>query len=237
LELATVDAPGFVAQAAEDVYMEVPARLFEWKKERGHYEGGQGFRGVSVRVPGTKAMRAYYGGLSQRRYVQGEENWKQTAEGTAVVTSKRIVFRGPTKNVEWAFAKLVGLNVDPDNSAMVLQVTNRQASHVVNVDDLEVFTLKVEAALAKFQGRPSPSLEESTPGRLPEAPPAQICRDSPLHRLAPRSRKKERGHYEGGQGFRGEVLAREPRSFVVEIIHAPKEGRPLARPVGEAADG
>jgi hypothetical protein len=172
LALTPVDAPGFVAQKGEEVYLTVPARLFEWKKERGHYQGGAAFRGLSVRVPGTKSMRAYYGGFGQRQYVQGIEHWKQTAEGSAVVSSKRIVFRSTTKNVEWAYAKLVGLDVDPNSSALVLQVSNRQASHVLNVDDIEVLTLKVEAALAAFQGRPAPTLSDGAreQGALPPRP-------------------------------------------------------------------
>jgi hypothetical protein len=164
LALVPISAPGFIGQKDEDVYTNVPARLFEWKKERGHYEGGQGFRGLSVRVPGTKTMRAYYGGLSQRRYVQGEEHWRETADGAAVVTNKRIVFRSTTKNIEWAYAKLVGIDADPQSSAIVLQVSNRQASHVLNVDDLEPFLLKIEAAIAQFQGRPAPTLQPPTTG-------------------------------------------------------------------------
>ena len=159
LSLAATDAPGFVSQKTEEIYLNEPARLAEWKKGRGHYEGNAGIRGVSVKVPGTKSVRAYYGGLSPRQYVPGEEGWAITDTGHAVVTNKRIVFRGTNKNVEWAFAKLVGLDIDESSHAMVLQVSNRQRSHVLNVDDLGVFAPTVEAALARFQDRPLPALD------------------------------------------------------------------------------
>jgi len=98
--LRPIQVAGFVVQKAEQVYFAVPAKLAEWKKQRGHYEGGAGIRGVSVRVPGTKSMRVYSGGLNQRHFVPGEETWQFTDEGTAVVTGKRVVFRGQTKAIE-----------------------------------------------------------------------------------------------------------------------------------------
>jgi hypothetical protein len=66
MQLAPIQAPGFIAQKGEDAYIAASAQLAEWKEDRGHYEGGGGIRGVSVKVPGMKSMRAYYGGLSQR---------------------------------------------------------------------------------------------------------------------------------------------------------------------------
>lgn len=167
LELKSIAAPGFIAQKAEEVYEVMPAQLLDWKKERGHYEGGSGIRGVSVRVPGTKSMRAYYGGLSQRRFVPGAEGWTPVDSGTAVITSKRVVFRGVQRNVEWAFAKLVGADIDELSSALVLQVTNRQKSPVLQLEDLSVFELRFEAAIARFQQRPAPTL-------YPPSPPASL---------------------------------------------------------------
>jgi hypothetical protein len=95
--------------------------------------------------------------------------------GHVVVTNKRVVFRGSNKNVEWALAKLVGLDIDETSNAMVLQVSNRQRSHVLNVD-LGVFALTVEASLARFQERPPPMLDapSSQPAGETESPPARL---------------------------------------------------------------
>lgn len=171
LNLAPIQAPGFIAQKGEDAYYVAPAQLAEWKKGRGHYEGAAGIRAVSVKVPGTKSVRAYYGGLSQRRYVPGEEGWTVTNAGTAVVTNKRVVFRGGSKNMEWSFAKLVGADVDENNGAIVLQVSNRQRSNVLAFEDLEMFVIVFEAAVARFQDRPAPTLPPPTSPGASDVPP------------------------------------------------------------------
>jgi hypothetical protein len=124
--LTPIEVAGFVAQKGEAVFLEMEAKLAEWTKGRGHYEGGGGIRGVSVRVPGTKGVRAYYGGLSPRQYVPGQEGWAIKDAGTAVITNKRIVFRGQQKGIEWAFAKLLGLGADRSNGSLEIQVSNRQ---------------------------------------------------------------------------------------------------------------
>lgn len=149
--LSPIEVPGFVTQKAEHVYHQAPALLAEWGKQRGHYKGGGGVRGVSFKIPGTKSMRAYYGAPSQRTYVPGEEGWMAKDQGTALITSKRIVFRGQQKAVEWAFSKLVGIDRDPTNNAFVLQVTNRQKAHVIQVEDGDMFEAAASAAIHQFQ--------------------------------------------------------------------------------------
>jgi hypothetical protein len=75
-----------------------------------------------MRVPGTKSMRVYSGGLSQRQYVPGEEGWQFTDQGTAVITSKRVVFMGQSKAIEWASPRLVALGADRSNNSLLLQI-------------------------------------------------------------------------------------------------------------------
>jgi hypothetical protein len=112
-------------------------------------------------------MRAYYGGLNQRPLVTGAEGWQFTDEGTAVITSKRIVFRGASKAVEWAFSKLAGVDVDTSNNCMVLQVTNRQSSHVLRLVALDLFIAAFEAAQSGEPGLHPPDGSEMEPGQLP----------------------------------------------------------------------
>lgn len=150
---------GFVTQKSEELYLVMPAKLAEWKKQRGRYEGGPGVRGVSVKIPGTSA-RAYYGGMSQREYVPGAEGWTLVDDGSVLITNKRIVFKGGSKNVEFAFAKLVSVDADESNGSLVIAVTNRQRSHVVQVDDLELWAAVYEAALRQHQGLPPQSPDE-----------------------------------------------------------------------------
>jgi uncharacterized Zn finger protein (UPF0148 family) len=165
--LTPVQVQGFVAQRTEDAYLAMPAKLAEWKKQRGHYEGGSGIRGFSMRVPGTKSMRVYSGGLNQRQYVPGEEGWQLTDDGTAVITSKRVVFMGQSKAIEWAFPKLVELGADHSNGSLLLQVSNRQKAHVLQLPDLELFEVTLDAAI---EGRPG--LPQQTGPELPPPPPS-----------------------------------------------------------------
>lgn len=143
-----------------------PARLAEWKKQRGHYEGGTGIRGVSMKVPGTKSMRVYTGGLSQRRYVPGDEAWQFIEDGSAVITSKRPVFRGQAKAIEWSFAKLVGIDAD-QSGCLLVQVSKRQKSHVLQLADLELFGVALEAAI---EGRPGLRQQDQSSPALPPPP-------------------------------------------------------------------
>lgn len=117
--LKPIHVDGFIAQKSEQVYFSMEANLAKWVKERGRYMSqGASLRGISVRVPGVKGARAYFGGASPKRtYVPGEEGWKVVDQGTAIVTSKRIVFRGSVKGIEWAYSKLIGLGADPSSKA------------------------------------------------------------------------------------------------------------------------
>lgn len=149
--LTPIQVPGFVAQKSESVYFQMGADLAEWKKTRGHYEGGGGIRGVSVKVPGVKGARAYVGGLSKRQYVPGEEGWMITDSGTAIITSKRIIYKGSNKSVEWRFDKLVSLDADRSNGSLVISVTNRQKSHVLRLRDYGLFEAVLNAAVERYQ--------------------------------------------------------------------------------------
>lgn len=171
IDLTPVEAPGFIAKKGEEVFLAMPVQLCEWRKEPGHSEGGAGIRALSFKVPGTKSMRAYYGGLSQPRYVEGAEGWMPIDEGNGLITSDRIVFRGERIFVEWLFDKLVGIDLDEVHSAMVLQVTNRQKTHVLLLEDLGVFYVKFQASFARFQGRPTPTLD-------PPVPPPELAGES-----------------------------------------------------------
>ncbi len=164
--LTPIQLAGLVAQKAENVYVAMPAQLAEWRRQRGHYQGGTGIRGFSMRVPGTKSMRVYSGGLSQRQYVPGEEGWQFTDQGTAVITSKRVVFMGQSKAIEWASPRLVALGADRSNNSLLLQVSNRQKAHVLQLSDLELFEVALDAAV---EGKPG--LSQQTGPELPPPPP------------------------------------------------------------------
>ena len=144
--------PGFLPAPGEQVYLPMEAQLFEWRKSAGHYVGGLGLRGVSLRVPGTESARAYWGGLSRSHWVEGEEGWSPIDQGTAIVTSGRIAFRGLQGFMEWPYPKLVGLEIDPNLNALALQVSHRRKTHILIVEDVLFFLFKLEAAVARSRG-------------------------------------------------------------------------------------
>jgi hypothetical protein len=54
--------------------------------------------------------------------------------GTAVITSRRVMFVGPRANREWAFPKLVGLLHDPASPLTLMRVSNRKTVSGLLVD-------------------------------------------------------------------------------------------------------
>jgi hypothetical protein len=172
--LTPIDIAGFITEKGERAYFGMAAKLADWTKQRGHYEGGGGIRGVSFKVPGVKGMRAYYGGVTQRQYIPGEVVWMLKDAGTAIVTNKRIVFRGQQMAVEWAYAKLVGLDVDPSNGCLLIQVSNRQKAHVLQLADYEVFETALEAAITAYQGGGTPRSAPPAASVPPPPPPPPL---------------------------------------------------------------
>lgn len=115
-------ALGFVTKRGESVYGTFPnCQLIEVKRGAGSYQGGySGFsfrvaRGISYRVGGSRGT-----------YVPGAEELKITDEGTAVVSSKRVVFQGGMNSREWAFSKLLSIQHDPTRPITLIHVSNRQ---------------------------------------------------------------------------------------------------------------
>jgi hypothetical protein len=110
-------------------------------------------------------MRVYSGGLSQRHFVPGEETC--TDEATAVVTSKRVVFRGQTKAIEW------GLRQACWRGRRSLEQPSRAAgiesaeSSFLQVADVEILGAALEAAI---DGRPGLQEQANSTPVLPPPP-------------------------------------------------------------------
>lgn len=79
------------------------------------------------------------------------------------------MFQGQTKAIDWAFPKLVGVDADRSNNCLVLQVSNRQKAHVLQVADVEILGAALEAAVA---GRPGLQEQTSTPVLPPPPGPS-----------------------------------------------------------------
>ncbi|MGW4944773.1 hypothetical protein ACWEOZ_24645 [Actinoplanes sp. NPDC004185] len=76
------------------------------------------------------------------------------ATGTAVVTSRRLVFVGPQRNREWSYQSLTGLIHDPALPLTLLEVSNRKTASglLVHVSMAATFRFQLQLALADAVG-------------------------------------------------------------------------------------
>lgn len=119
-------------------------------------------RGVSYRVGGARGQ-----------YVPGPQSPAVLDTGTALITSKRVVFRGDKESREWKFDKLTGIE-DAEESWTALPVTNRQKTSGIGYphDIADDVRLRLRLALADYHGSRDHlrSEIESQLAQLPEAP-------------------------------------------------------------------
>jgi hypothetical protein len=117
-----VGASTTVLKRGERVFYSLPsASLVEVQRAPGQYAGG--YSGFSFRL--TRSVRYNVGG-SRGTYVQGAEQLKVTDEGSATITSQRVVFSGSKNTREWAYSKLVSIEHDHERPVSMVGVSNRQ---------------------------------------------------------------------------------------------------------------
>jgi hypothetical protein len=128
-----IDRVPIALKSGERIYAIVNgAALVEPRSTGGHWQGGS--RGVSVRIPGTKSMR-YRVGATKGQYVRAEEKPTIIDQGTAVITDKRVAFAGARQAREWAWAKCLGVQRQPDQPWTAIAVSNRQKTSGILYSD------------------------------------------------------------------------------------------------------
>ena len=140
--LPTIDAPTLMTKKGEVVHMEMAATLL---KEVAHREYRGGYSGVSFRV--AKGVRFSTGGIRGHSVVVGTD-LQPADEGILSITSHRAVFSGHAKTIEFAYAKLVNLDVLSDG--IRFHVSNRQTAHLFQVESGEAVAAAVNAAFQAF---------------------------------------------------------------------------------------
>lgn len=133
-----------MAKKGEVVHLETGAALLKEVAVR-EYRGG--YNGVPFRV--AKGVRFNTGGFRGRSVVVGT-TLQTTDTGILSVSSKRAVFMGTAKTIEFAYCKLVNLDVLDDG--IRFHVSNRQTAHLFQLDSGQVVAATINAALQRLDG-------------------------------------------------------------------------------------
>lgn len=140
--LPVIDSPMLMTKKDEVVHLETQAILLKEVAIR-EYRGG--YSGVSFRI--AKGVRYHTGGSRGRVEVVGTE--LQAADAGALsISSKRAVFMGSKRSIEFAYAKL--LNIDVFTDGIRFHVSNRQTSHLFRLDSGDVAAATLNAAVQRL---------------------------------------------------------------------------------------
>jgi hypothetical protein len=142
------DVPLILKKDERAVLQCIGAGLFEPVRAPGHYQGGN--QGISIPIGSTGAR--YRVGRSRGTFVQGDESPNITDIGTVVITTRRVVFVGAKRTVEWAFSKLIAIQHYQHQPWTALPVSNRAKVTGFVYDDAHErnVRLSLEAAVALF---------------------------------------------------------------------------------------
>jgi len=134
-----------LTKAGEVVHYEVQASLM---KEVTLREWRAGYSGFSIPI-GKTGIRYKIGGARGHSVVVGTE-WQAADNGTLSITSRRAVFSGLRKTMEFAYSKLANLSVF--SNGVQFHVTNRQTAPLFTVPSGEVLAALVNAAMQHADG-------------------------------------------------------------------------------------
>ncbi len=125
--LTPIDGPNLMAKRGEEVFLEVPAGLMKEVVQR-EWRAGSG--GVSFRV--MKGVHYRTGRTRGRSVVVGTQIVVEDS-GYLAVTSQRAVYVGSRKSLEFAYPKMLDMEVFTDG--IRFQVSNRQKSSMLALDE------------------------------------------------------------------------------------------------------
>lgn len=141
--LSVLESPELMTKKDEVVHLETGAILLKEVAIR-EYRGAS--RGVSFRI--AKGVRYHVGGTRGRSEIVDTELQEADA-GLLSISSKRAVFMGTRKSVEFAYPKL--LNIDVFTDGLRFHVSNRQTAHLFRVDSGDVIAATLNAAVQRLE--------------------------------------------------------------------------------------
>lgn len=145
-----VREPQMKLKPSERLLVEVPrAGLVEMRSTRGSYQGGS--TGVSFRIAKGVSYRV---GAHRGVYEPGPEELRTIDRGLVSVTTRRVIFAGPSKTREWAFDKLLNIGEDPAKGVLMMAVSNRQKTSgiLVGPKGLPQLDAAVDLGIAVSEG-------------------------------------------------------------------------------------
>ncbi|MFE2427301.1 DUF4429 domain-containing protein [Streptomyces sp. NPDC059373] len=132
------------------------ASLVEPRRQPGYYSGGTA--GVRLRIAKGVSYRI---GASSRSYTPGPEMQTPVDQGSIIVTTQRVVFKGSKASREWVFDKLLGVDNAADGTSVLLHVSNRQkVSGLLLGKSSEAFQVFLALGLAILERGPSKVADE-----------------------------------------------------------------------------
>ncbi|MFF4508931.1 DUF4429 domain-containing protein [Streptomyces sp. NPDC001401] len=132
------------------------ASLVEPRRQPGYYSGGSA--GVRLRIAKGVSYRI---GSSSRSYIPGPEVQTPVDQGSIIVTTQRVVFKGTKASREWVFDKLLGVDNAADGTSVLLHVSNRQkVSGLLLGKSSEAFQVFLALGLAILERGPSAVADE-----------------------------------------------------------------------------
>jgi hypothetical protein len=140
--LPTLDSCGIILKKGEVAHMEVTAHLLKWQTVREWQGSSSGF---SFRV--AKGVRYHTGGTRGHLVSKGQTLVPDDT-GTLTVTSLRAVYSGSKRALEFAYPKLLDVQVYSDG--VRLSVSNRQQPSTFTLVTPDAVAAVINAAAQKL---------------------------------------------------------------------------------------
>lgn len=139
---------GFMLNADELPVAYLPVSLYlEVVRAPAKYSGGYG--GVSFPLFGGVRLNT---GRTGGKITPGEESIETTDEGTAIITTERIMFTGSVRSAEWKFSKMLSVTHSPAGYSVFAMSGNRKPAGIAFGPDVATevqFRIELAAAIAR----------------------------------------------------------------------------------------
>lgn len=172
---------GFMLNNGEIPVGYLPTALYlEVVRAPAKYSGGYG--GVSFPLFGGVRLNT---GRTGGKITPGQESIETTDEGSAIITTERIMFTGSVRSAEWKFAKMLSVTHVPAGYSVFAMSGNRKPAGIAFGSDVATevqFRIELGAAIARNrlpQYLAELQAEKAQHDSLMPVPPAPLASATP----------------------------------------------------------